>query len=99
MITDQDIEKLKTVFATREEIDSKFERLFSVVVFKPEFERAHAELREDIANMRESIHGLYVANDGLAKTLAEIQMEHAAFRGQTERRLGNIENIIGIQYA
>jgi hypothetical protein len=95
MITDRDIKKLKAVFATRDEIDSKFDRVFSIII---KTQQDVSELQNDVGDLRESVQGLYVANDGLAKTLAEIQMEFAAYKGQTNRRFEQTEKILKIKY-
>lgn len=70
MLTDQDIQKLTVVFATREE-----------VALKVDVDEMRTELRE----LKESVRSLATSVDNLAKAVETLRVEYAAMSQRTER--------------
>ncbi|MDP3741597.1 MAG: hypothetical protein Q8R08_04740 [bacterium] len=75
MLTDQDITKLKEVFATRDEITANF------VVVKSDI----ADIKKDVEGLRESIQALTITIDGLVKEIRLLREEYAAISNRIQR--------------
>ena len=100
MLDDQDIKKLKSVFATREDFNnlatkSDFDVFKSEVSsIKSEMNRGFGlmasksdvnELKKDVEGLRESIQGMMVSVDNLAKVISDLRLEYAAISTQLTR--------------
>ncbi len=64
MLTDQDINKLTSILATKSDI---------------------LELKQDVAGLRESLQGMIVATDNLAKVISDLRLEYVAITHQLNR--------------
>jgi hypothetical protein len=109
MLTDEDINKLKVVFATKDDfknlatkddvktlISESEDRMLQVLVTKAELR----ELKEDIGYLRELVQGLIVSSESLAKAVSDLTLEYAAVKMQLSRHDAWIKQIaekIGLQ--
>lgn len=92
MLTDQDIQKLKKVLATKEDLQEVHGELKEV---REDLQEVHGEIgglqkdfREfhgEFNDLRTIIQGLSVSVDGLAKSIDDSRIEHAAVLGTLER--------------
>lgn len=91
MLTDKDIKKLSSVLATKSEfktvkkdilgLKSEMSRGFSLMATKSELK----EVKEEVIGLRESVQGLLVAVDKLAKVISDLNLEYAAITHQLRR--------------
>jgi len=92
MLNDEDIKKLKTVLATKEDfqeirkelkqdvVDSEG-RMISFLATKNELK----EVKSDIEDLKELVQGLIVSTDGVAKAIGNLSVEYAAISTQLSR--------------
>lgn len=103
MIDDKDIQKLKKVFATKDDLKKSEEKIldkmFENFVTKNEFHEFRGEMRE----MREELYGMLrkilSAGDNDVKKLDVLESEHAALGFQVERHerwFGVVSKKIGV---
>ncbi|MFA5997583.1 MAG: hypothetical protein WC791_03810 [Candidatus Paceibacterota bacterium] len=82
MLTTEDIQKLSSILATKEdvkEIRDYSEREFTFL--KTEIK----EIKEDVEGLRESLQGMIVATDNLTKVITDLHMEYTAITYQLKR--------------
>ena len=77
MLTNEDLEKLKEVLATKEDIGK--------LVTLDEFDRSESEIKQDINGLRESIQALTVSVDKLVKSISDLKTEYAVVKIQMNR--------------
>ncbi|MFH1894431.1 MAG: hypothetical protein ABH813_00795 [Patescibacteria group bacterium] len=77
MLTGEDIQKLKEVLATKEDMGK--------LVTLEEFDRSESEVKQDISDLRESIQALTVSVDKLVKSVGDLKTEYAAVKIQMSR--------------
>ena len=92
MLNDEDIIKLKSILATKEDIqeirkelkqdisDSQ-DKLLSIVATKQELQ----EVKSDMADLKELVQGLIVSTDNIAKAISNLSIEYAAISTQLSR--------------
>ena len=84
MITDQDITKLKTVFATKQELkdlDGKVDRVIEQMVTKQDFQ----ELKMAIENTDEKVSHLVTIVENLIEPIQTIKTENTVITSQLNR--------------
>lgn len=72
MITDEDIEKLNTKFATKDELRNEIDGL------RTEMKQEFTEVRSELIDLRSMFRGMMVTLDGLVKSMQELRGEYAA---------------------
>jgi hypothetical protein len=77
MLTDQDIQKLSSVFANKQDL--------AALATKQDLSLFSAEIKEEIGSLRETVQGLSVAVDGLAKSVNDLRIEYAAVLSKIDR--------------
>lgn len=100
MLNDEDINKLKSVFATKEDFGdlatkSDFNLLKSEVSeIKSEMDRGFnlmakksdvEEIKSDLGDLKELVQALIVSSDSIAKSISDLTMEYAAISSQLSR--------------
>jgi hypothetical protein len=94
MLNNQDIKKLKSVFATKDDfkhiatkkdadksVSNSEGRMLKVLASKQEIK----ELKNDIDDLRELVQGLIISSDSLVKSMGELRLEYAAISTQLSR--------------
>ena len=94
MLNDQDINKLKSVFATKDDfknlatkkdlekaVSDSQDKMLLVLSSKQEVK----ELKSDIGDLKELVQGLIVGSDAIAKSIGELRLEYAAISTQLSR--------------
>jgi chromosome segregation ATPase len=79
MITDEDIEKLKTTFATKNDLQG----------LKNDFQ----EFREEFSVVKENVQAILTILDKQNKPIVELQQENAMATGRLNRHEGWIKHI------
>lgn len=101
MLDDKDIDKLTSVLASKkdvEEIRSEMNRGFKLMAKESDL----LELKKDVEGLRESIQGMMVAIDNLAKVITDLRLEYAAISTQLtrhERWIKQIAEKVGLNLA
>lgn len=104
MLTTEDIQKLTSLLATKEDIKEVKEDLTSfkseMQDFKSSTEREFIslksdirEIKEDVGSLRESLQGMIVATDNLTKVITDLRTEYAAITYQLKRHEDWIKQI------
>jgi len=81
MLNDQDINKLKSILATKEDI----ENLASISLKTFTTKEDVREIKNDLADMKELVKGLIVSTDAIAKAVSDLTIEYSAFGLQLSR--------------
>ena len=88
LVTKKDLADMKgrnlNVFATKKdlkEIRSEIGRGFGLMATKVKLQ----EVKEEISSLRESLQGLTVAVDSLAKVISDLRLEYVAMKMQLNR--------------
>lgn len=109
MLNDEDIVKLKSVLATKEDIQevrkelkqdiSDFQdRMLSVLATKQELQ----EIKSGMADLKELVQGLIVSTDSIAKAIGNLSIEYAAISTQLSRHelwIKQIAEKVGLKLA
>lgn len=77
MLTNEDIQKLKEVLITKED-------LYKLATLE-EFDNFRKEMKEELSALRESVEALTVSIDRLAKAVENLRQEYAAITSKTDR--------------
>ncbi len=77
MLEDKDIQKLREVLATKEDL--------AKIVTLEEFGQFRGEIKQDLDGLRESIQALTVSVDRLAKALDDMHQEYIAITSKVDR--------------
>ena len=77
MLTNDDIQKLIEVFATKED--------FAKLITRDEFGQFRKEIDNEFTNLREAIQALTVSVDKLAKAVGDIRQEYVAISAKVDR--------------
>lgn len=96
MLTIEDIQKLTSILATKEDINDVKGDVASLKSdlkgFKDKTESEFIslksdirEIKEDVAGLRESLQGMIVATDNLTKVITDLHMEYTAITYQLKR--------------
>lgn len=85
MLTDEDIQKLKEVLATKEDM--------SKLITLDEFDQFRGEMKQNMNALRESIQGLSVSVDKLAKAVDDLRQEYGAITIEVNRHQKWIQQI------
>ena len=85
MLTNEDIQKLKEVLATKEDL--------AKIVTLEEFDQFKGEMKQDLDNLRESIQALTVSVDKLVKAVADMHQEYVVITGRVDRHEKWIQQI------
>lgn len=95
MLSDNDIQKLSKVFATKQELAEVKQDLaevkFEVITTKNEL----SEVKKDTEFLRENMQALLVGMDGIAKNLHELRMEYTGMAMQLTRHEKWIKELAG----
>lgn len=84
MLTDQDIKKISSILATKEDflgLRNEMDRGFGLMAKESDL----LEIKKDVEGLRESIQSMTVAVDGLAKVISDLRLEYAAISTQLSR--------------
>jgi cell division protein FtsL len=84
MLDDQDIQKLSSILATKKDfsdLKSEVDRGFGLMATKSDV----LEVKKDVEGLRESIQGMMVSVDNLAKVISDLRLEYAAISTQLSR--------------
>ncbi|MBI5798327.1 MAG: hypothetical protein HZB10_00140 [Candidatus Yonathbacteria bacterium] len=104
MLTTEDIQKLTSILATKEDFNGVKSDVASLKTdlkdFKDKTEREFIslktdikEIKEDVAGLRESLQGMIVAVDNLTKVITDLRMEYTAITYQLKRHEDWIKQI------
>ncbi|MEI7689093.1 MAG: hypothetical protein WCI91_02805 [Candidatus Nomurabacteria bacterium] len=89
MLNDEDILKLKSVLATKEDIVSfKEEMNTNLLGLKGDISYLKndvGEVKSEVADLKELIQGLIVSSDSIAKSIGNLSVEYAAITSQLSR--------------
>ena len=86
MLDDQDIQKLKSVFATKGELADIFDKKLSPLVADISILKNDVkELKEDVGAIKEIVQGHSLALDGLAKSFDKLDNEYVSMKNQVNR--------------
>jgi hypothetical protein len=96
MLNDEDIIKLKSVLATKEDLKSlrtdiasfKEETKSSILGLKGDIgylKNEVVEIKSDMADLKELVQGLIVSTDSIAKSIGNLSVEYAAITSQLSR--------------
>lgn len=77
MLTNEDIQKLKEVLATKEDL--------AKIVTIEEFDQFKVEIKQDLDGLREMVQVLVVSVDKLVKAVSDLKTEYAAITNQVGR--------------
>ena len=115
MLTAQDIQKIKSVVATKEDLKKMQASTLKIFATKKDLrdmqarslevfatKKDMAEVKTEMAEMKELLQGLFVATDSIAKSIGELKMEYAAISTQLTRHdrwIKQIAEKIGINLA
>ena len=77
MLTQEDIQKLKEALATKEDL--------AKLLTLEEFDQFRVEIRQDFGLLRESIQGLTISVDKLAKVVEDMHQEYVMITGKVDR--------------
>lgn len=81
MLDEKDIEKLKKILATKEDMNN----LYTALLYREEFEIAKNEIKNDINGLREMIQVLVVSVDKLVGAIDDLKQEYAMVAHQITR--------------
>ena len=90
MLDDQDINKLNSVFATKEDFNNlatkkdlsdSQDRMLSLLASKQELN----EVKNNTEELKELVQGLIISNDSIAKSISDLTLEYAAIKHQINR--------------
>jgi protein subunit release factor A len=107
MLDDQDINKLKSVFATKEDfknlvtkkdLSDSQDRMLSLLASKQELN----EVKNNTEELKELVQGLIISNDSIAKSISDLRLEYAAISTQLtrhERWIKQIAEKVGLNLA
>ena len=100
MLNDQDIDKLKSVFATKEDFGSLATKK-DLDVLKSEVKDIKSEMnrgfdlmaskkdiediKSDLGDLKELVQGIIVSNDSIAKSIGDLTLEYVAIKHQINR--------------
>ncbi len=108
MLTEEDIQKLSTILATKDDINSLrtyTETGFSEVrsditsmkgdidALRTNMQLGFSEIKEEISDLRESVQISLVASDKTAKVTADLQEEYHIMSGQLTNHDGTIREL------
>ncbi|MBI3019752.1 MAG: hypothetical protein HYY60_00280 [Parcubacteria group bacterium] len=100
MLTDQDIQKLKKIVATKEDIkeirkeigglrsytEKGFEEVRDEITgLRSYTEKGFEEIHDDHDDLNTMVQGLAVSVDGLVKSVTDLRIDHAAVLGTLDR--------------
>lgn len=85
MLNDEDIIKLKSVFATKEDIQGMKDDILSIKGDVSFIKTDILEMKSDMADLKELVQGLIVSMDGIAKAIGNLSVEYAAITSQLSR--------------
>jgi soluble cytochrome b562 len=85
MLTDQDILKLKSVLATKENFQEIKDDTLEIKGDVSFLKRDSKELKSEMADLRELVQGLIVSTDGIAKAIGNLSIEYSAISTQLSR--------------
>ena len=82
MLTDQDIQKLKKVVATKEDLKEVHAEISGL---RSNTEKGFEEVHAEISDLKTLVQSLAVSVDGLAKSVDDLRIEYAAVLGKLDR--------------
>lgn len=87
MLTDQDIKKLTSAFATKDDLSglATKEDFQDIRLDIKLVQKGLEEVREEVVDLKETVQGLEVSVDGLAKSVDDFRVDHAAVLGILDR--------------
>ncbi|MFH1780474.1 MAG: hypothetical protein ABH841_00470 [Candidatus Nealsonbacteria bacterium] len=77
MLDDQDIQKLKEILATKEDL--------AKILTLEEFDQFRGEIKQDLNGLREAVQALVVSVDKLVKAVSDLKTEYATISNQVSR--------------
>jgi len=85
MLNDEDILKLKSVFATKGDIQEMKNDILSIKGDVSFLKTDILEVKSDMNDLKELIQGLIVSTDSIAKAIGNLSIEYAAITSQLSR--------------
>ena len=89
MLDDKDVQKLKEVLVTKKDLTETTVKLLT----RDEFDDFRTEVREEFANLRESLQSLTISVDRLAKLVEDMHQEYLALTVKVDRHEKWIQQI------
>lgn len=85
MLNDQDILKLKSVFATKDDFKEMKSDIFELKGDVGFIRNNIQEMKSDMADLKELVQGLIISSDSIAKSIGDLTLEYAAIKHQINR--------------